>query len=196
MVNCYDYYPVAHQMAIDHNLTIFANSDAHGAIEAVYDPLEGRHRPMTLVFSKEKSADGIREALENQRTAAYWDNKIYGDEQLLKAIFDGAVSVDEAPVEVVGKWNTDYLRIENNSDIDFHLHLLEQSDDVKIPMDFIIKGRNTVLVGINGRSKTTEAEKSLSLPYVVENLQIAPGTGLPLDLTFNVKLIAVEKATD
>ena len=46
--------------AIEKNLAILCNSDVHAPIHQDYVPHAGDHRPITLVFAKERSADSIR----------------------------------------------------------------------------------------------------------------------------------------
>ena len=46
---------------------------------------------MTLILAKEKTLEGIREALVNDRTIAYGYNTLCGQEQLLKDFFKAGV---------------------------------------------------------------------------------------------------------
>ena len=65
VVNEDTYSDEALQIALDNNLTMVGNSDIHGLIDWQYNVPEGGHRPVTLVFAKERSEDAIKEALEN-----------------------------------------------------------------------------------------------------------------------------------
>ena len=47
------------------------NSDIHGFIDWEYNIPEGGHRPVTLIFAKEKSEDAIKEGLKNGRTVVW-----------------------------------------------------------------------------------------------------------------------------
>ena len=60
------------QWCLDKNLTMIGTSDIHQPIQTDYDFEKGEHRTMTFVFAKERSLQGIREALDNRRTAAYF----------------------------------------------------------------------------------------------------------------------------
>ena len=71
VVNERFYYPEAHRWCLDKNLAIISNSDIHAPLNLDYRVREGDHRPMTLVFAKDASIEGIREALLARRTAAY-----------------------------------------------------------------------------------------------------------------------------
>jgi len=46
---------------------------------------------MTLVFVKEKSEEGVREALDNRRTLAYFYGNVAGEERWLKSLFLASV---------------------------------------------------------------------------------------------------------
>src|SRR5262245_22594890 len=61
VVNDLTYSDEALQIALDYNLTIIGTSDIHGLIDWQYSVPEGGHRPVTLVFAKEKSIAGIKE---------------------------------------------------------------------------------------------------------------------------------------
>ena len=79
VVNGKRYDPVILQWCLDKNLTVISNSDIHAPMVLA----DGRHRAMTIVFTKERSQNGIREALDARRTVAYMDDHIYGTEGLV-----------------------------------------------------------------------------------------------------------------
>ena len=43
------------QLALDYNLTILGTSDIHGIVDWQYRIPSGGHRPVTLVFAREKT---------------------------------------------------------------------------------------------------------------------------------------------
>jgi hypothetical protein len=73
VVNSNRYNIIAHRMAMQYNLTMLCNTDEHYDNYARYYKT---HRPMTLVFAKSRTAEGIREALLARRTALYFDDYI------------------------------------------------------------------------------------------------------------------------
>ena len=87
-----DYYSIAFDWALQKNLTVFANSDSHIPTSMSYD-LVNSHRPLTLVFAKERSLDGIKEALFKGQTAAFTDNMVRGREEWLKPLFYSCVKI-------------------------------------------------------------------------------------------------------
>lgn len=89
------YFPEAVDWAIDKNLAILGTSDIHQPITVGYDFAKGEHRTMSFVFAKERTADGIREALENGRTAAWYKDKVIGKEELLRQFFEKCIEIKE-----------------------------------------------------------------------------------------------------
>ncbi len=87
--NEYTYSDEALKLALDHNLTIMGNSDVHGLVDWVFSVPQGGHRPVTLVFAKEKSAEAIKEALFAKRTAVWFDNTLVGDAEAVHIPTDG-----------------------------------------------------------------------------------------------------------
>jgi len=86
------WYPFAFDWAIEHNLTIFANSDVHGARSSV-DPT------VTLVLARDRSRQGVMEALGGRRTVAYFNNMLCGHEWVLELLMASLVDVRLAQVE-------------------------------------------------------------------------------------------------
>ena len=95
VANGSSYFPEAQQWCLDKKLTMIGNSDIHQPIQTDIDFSKGEHRTMTLVFAKERSAEGIREALNNRRTAVFVGEKIIGEEAWLKELFKSAVKVEK-----------------------------------------------------------------------------------------------------
>lgn len=74
---------------IDRGLNPHANSDSHAPLFYTAES----YRPCNLFFVKERSAAGVREALDNHRTVAYANKMLYGREELLRALFEKSFSV-------------------------------------------------------------------------------------------------------
>jgi hypothetical protein len=87
------YSPEAHHWAVEHNLTITSGTDCHRPLFLTIDYLHGELRPVTLVFAKERSQSGIREALEAHRTAVFADGKVYGSDEVLQPLMKAVLEV-------------------------------------------------------------------------------------------------------
>src|SRR5690606_2210870 len=68
VVNELTYSDEALQIALENNLTIMGTSDVHGLVDWDFKVPQGGHRPITLVFGKEKNSEGIKDGLFDRRT--------------------------------------------------------------------------------------------------------------------------------
>ncbi|MDR1602378.1 MAG: histidinol-phosphatase [Tannerella sp.] len=89
VVNGERYEPIAFQWCLDHNLTIFSNTDVHSTMAQKRSADDSK--VMTLVLAKERTQDGVMEALRDRRTIALWNNQLMGREQHVAPVVAGAV---------------------------------------------------------------------------------------------------------
>jgi hypothetical protein len=179
------YFPEAQQWCMDKNLTMMGTSDVHNPITFDYDFSKGEHRTMTLVFAKEKSPEGIKEALLNQRTAVYWKNMLIGKEEFLSAIYKESVVLPNTTLEFKkNKRNKAFIFFRNNSDIPFELTLKNESKELDIPGKVTIKG-NITAIAIEYNTSVA-GEKTIRIPYEVSNLLVQPNKGMQSE--FNLKI--------
>ncbi len=95
VINTTDYSEEALQIALDQNLTIMGTSDIHGLI--AWDYIDyGKHRPLTVVFAKTRSADAVREALMERRTVAVYNSLWVGRAQWLIPLMKASIKIAEA----------------------------------------------------------------------------------------------------
>ncbi len=133
-----DYYAEAHQSAVEHNLTLLGNSDIHHpSLNAPRSP--ENHRTLTLVLATEKTVPALREALDAHRTAVWCQNRLFGNEKVLAALFAASVKVN-APHHLSG--DTAWVRVYNDSELDIEL---ERIGDGK-PAQISLPARATSLV--------------------------------------------------
>ena len=168
IVNEKSYYPLAHQWAIDSNLTLLGNSDIHDPIDMFFDRSKGEHRPITLIFAEEHSEEGIREALDNKRTAIYYKDMLIGNEKYLKPLFFEAVR--DMAIVFTGTSSPPEYFLENNASIPFEI-VVEYE-----------QGKEAETVIIDPMTKQ-ERDKSLFRDFkriLVKNIWIAPGKQLEI----------------
>lgn len=92
VVNTDTYSPEAFQIALDQNLAIIGNSDIHALIDTVYPP--GRkHRPLTLVFARERTPAALKEALVDRRTAVWFNQTLLGRARWLEPLVRASLTV-------------------------------------------------------------------------------------------------------
>ncbi len=192
VVNYYRYYPKTYQWALDKKLTILGNSDVHPPTGMDFDLAHGGHRPMTLVFAKEKSETAIKEALLNRRTAVYFNNLIIGEEKFLKLLFDESNDVINSEVTIKGKGGVN-IQIHNKSDLNFELIADGENAAITVPQNLTLSPDRTVLVRISGKNEQMTGTQKIILPFRVKNLLIAPEQGLAIELNMTVHFISGEK---
>lgn len=166
VVNEFEYSEESLQIALDYDLTIIGNSDIHGLVDWDYEVSEGGHRPVTLVFAKEKSEKAIKKALFKKQTVVWNRNTLIGREEWLLPLINASLEV----VSVEYKRDAAHVKIKNKSDVRFILknnssfNFFINSDLVEIPAQDTIK--LSVL--------TKGVLESFSLEFEVQNAISAP----------------------
>lgn len=119
VVNDQTYSDEALQIALDNNLTIMGTSDIHGLIDWEFGVPEGGHRPITLVFAKEKNDAAIHDALLDRRTVALYHNLLIGRDEYLVPLVAASVAVTNATYS--GNSAVLVVTLENKTSVDFLL---------------------------------------------------------------------------
>lgn len=110
--NFLEYYPITFDYANQYNLAYMGNSDIHGLITGTYGH-EKMARPITLVFSKSETEEGIKEALFAKRTVILFDGMLAGKKELLDKLFRACVRWK--------KIKNGYVELSNISDLNYIL---------------------------------------------------------------------------
>ena len=187
VVNENEYYPLAKKWAIEKNLTMLGDSDVHDPVGLAYDQCGGEHRPMTLVFAKEKTEQSIKEALFAGRTAIYYKNSLIGQAKFLKPIFEQSVQVQNPHITIKGHSGAN-LMIYNRSQIDFELVADKEPNEISIPKTVTLAREKTVVVGIKAKKGAAAGETEIRISYRVKNFLAEPDKSvyveLPVTVTF------------
>jgi len=158
-----DYYPEAFQWCLDKNLTIIGTSDLHGP--SLHTP-ENR-RNMTLVFARERTAEGIYEALRERRTAVFAaNNLVIGEERFLRELFNNSL---EYTVERRG--NTTHVRFRNNSDFTFNIS--KNGHDERVRFRHLTISPNETITTI-----LRTGENLTDVNLIVDNFLVQPRRGM------------------
>lgn len=192
VVNGRDYYPEAHRWAIEKKLTLFSNSDIHEPLNLDYHVHAGDHRPLTLVFARERTLAAIKEALFDRRTAVYSGNRLIGEERFLRPLYALSVTVLNPTITLKGRERA-FVQIRNDSDVTFELERVAEPAEVTAPRELILAARKTVLLELKARANTPAGTRPLALQYRVRNLLTAPDEFLPVTFEVNVTLVAATK---
>lgn len=185
VVNKTEYSDEALQIALDRNLTIMGNSDIHGLIDWTYHVPEGGHRPVTLVFAREKTAAGIKEALQARRTAVWFKNTLIGRAEWIDPLLAASLTATSARYRIDGNVVSTVVNVTlaNHSDADFVLrnaspYRLHDSIDT-----LIVKAHETLSVGVKPVDRVTR----LAVAFEVLNAVTAPGVHPTLSFTVDVE---------
>lgn len=170
------YTPEAMNWCKEHRITMLGTSDIHQPMQTDYDFAKGEHRPMTLVFAKERSLQSIREALDNQRTAIYYKDNLVGEERYLKALFEKAFKIEKV---VVNKKNA-RITVFNDSDVPLVLEKKSHPEGINYFRKVVIDPHSlrTLVVTLD------EGIQHGTVEFEATNFWTAPGKGLMYSFGF------------
>ena len=179
VANQFTYSDEALQIALDHDLTIIGTSDVHGLIDWDFEVAQGGHRPVTLVFAEDQTAESIHEGLQQRRTIAWHRNTLIGRESEILPLIHASITV--AGAEFRPRTSVLNVTLENHSDARF---LLWNTSDFTFHED-------ANLVEVAPHTLTEFVLKTLGqdAPYLITfevlNAVIAPGTHPEITLTID-----------
>ena len=180
------YTPEGHKWALDNNLAMLGNSDCHAPFFMEVDYLHGAHRPVTLVFAKEKSLAGVREALDARRSAVFAEGTVWGREQELRPLLEACLVVKST----MFKEKEIVIEFENVSSIPVTLEKGSGSKDTWYARHVVIPPFTTFTYKVRPLlvdHKTVAFEKNIKkyeVEFVATNFFIGPNK--PLE--FKVKV--------
>lgn len=180
VVNDQTFSVEALQIALDNNLTIMGNSDIHKLIDWDFNVPEGGHRPVTLVFAKERTAESIKDALMNRRTVAVFKNLLIGRNEFLIPLIENSLKVTAA--KYISKYNVLGVEIENLSGTEIILQ--NQSK-------YTLHNNNDLIILKPGEKTTVEVKTIERLPGVSLKFSVLSAVNAPNkhpDITINVKV--------
>jgi len=160
-----EYYPLVMDMCKENRLAVMGNSDIHGVISELFSAPAYSHRPMTLVFAKEKTPESLKEALFAGHTAVWYGDCLAGFEEFVAPLFRAAVTAS-APFRDDGK--SIWFELSNNSDLPVVLTGGPEGG----PAEITIPGNGMVIVRADRRF--------LNEPLIYSVSNIITGTGTVL----------------
>lgn len=176
VVNMDTYSEEALKIALDNNLTIMGTSDVHGLIDWDYETQHGGHRPITLVFSKERSIESLQEGLTAGRTVVWYNNLLVGKEENMNLLLDASLKVEK--VEYPGNTSIAHVTIKNLSDTEFELRNLTDFSFYDMADLVKIKPQGETVIKV----KTKDILSDFDLEFEVMNAVIAPKAHAKLTL--------------
>lgn len=181
--NYNEYYPEAIDWAREKKLAVFANTDIHEPIGMMYD-VAHKHRPMTLVFARSRTEGGIREALFARRTVAFYNNTLTGRANLLEPLFFASLKINN-PAGKLQFGETKRITIENNSDLDYELELVQPGIGFDAPESLILKAHRVTPLELAGNSEQVAGMSEVKAFYKVKNMFVSSTDNLVITFTFS-----------
>jgi hypothetical protein len=191
VVNTDTFSEEALQIALERKLTIMGCSDIHGLVDWVY-PTRKKHRPVTLVFAREKTLSSLHEALREQRTAVWFNNTLIGRAEWLEPLIKAALQVrslgykpDRRRFSIQDRPDTSLLDIEiaNSSDAAF---ILRNATAYKIATEgevFTVPPHSAIKLTVLTRERIPTAP----LSFEILNATTAPGQHPTVNWTVGIQ---------
>ena len=191
VVNELYYSEEALRIALENDLTIMGTSDIHGLVDWLFkvpddnessnSTLPG-HRPVTIILSKDKSEDAIKDALFAGRTVVFYNELLIGKKENLKPLVEKCLVINnindlELGYSEDGKSTIKKVEIKNVSDAPFILKN-QNSFTFETNSDII----NIMPNSIHSISVKTKGEPLNELKFEVLNGIIAPKKYLNISL--------------
>jgi hypothetical protein len=178
LVNGSTFYAEAFPWIEEKSLTILSNSDVHRLTTT-------RSRAITLVFARTADTAGVREALFARRTAAWMGGEVWGGEQHLKGLWEGALKV-ETPVLTRRQGASSFtLRLRNLSAIPFRFRLRQgppwlRSGGAELRAESVVATQVSF-------AKDAPERASFELELEITNLHTAPEKNLMVRLPLRLE---------
>ena len=167
VINTGDFAEESLALALEQNLTIMGTSDIHGLIDWDYTE-KGNHRPITLVFAKDRSLESLKASLFAGRTVAVFNDLLVGKPEFLVPLLQASIEVGEA----IYRPDTQVLEVTlkniSSSDLLFE-NQMPYNFYSKAPIFEVPAGETTTLM-----IKTLEAKDQIDLKLKALGAYTAP----------------------
>ena len=170
IVNDTTYSNEAFQLALDYDLTILGTSDIHDIVDWQYRIPSGGHRPVTLVFAREKNKESLKKALLNGQTVVWFNKKLIGKPDYLIPLMNSSIKVKSA--NYVHNTTIAHVVMSNNSDAPYTLRNQSKFDFYNATNLITIPPHGTTIIDI----RTMTKKRKFELEFEVLNALVEPDT--------------------
>lgn len=184
LVNGPDFYDEAYPWIAERQLAILANSDAHDPIPP---RAAGSHRPITMLFARSADLDGVRDALVARRTAAWLGDDVWGAEEHLRGLWNGAIGV-ETPRLATRPGGVAALRVRNASAIPMRIVVREAPAWLLLSGPVQLDAQSVTLLRPAVTAAAPTGEHRIELQAEVLNLHIGPGHNLSVAVPLTIQV--------
>jgi len=184
--SAYQYIPEAHAWCLEKKLTMLGNSDAHPPIRTHIDNASAGHRTMTLVFARSRTAEAIREALDDRRTAVYWKDFLIGEEKYLKELFENALEWNVKKTGNITNGGEEVrITVTNNSDLTFRLKKTNHDPRIVYFRNMTVEPYTIAPQSVQTFTvRLLQGIQNGEVNFIVENFLVQPNQGM----MFTVKI--------
>ncbi|MBM3744811.1 MAG: histidinol-phosphatase [Acidobacteria bacterium] len=179
LVNGATFYGDAYPYIEEKKLGIIGTSDVHGLIP-------GRGRALTLVFARTADAAGVKEALFARRSAAWMGGEIWGFEEHLRGLWEGAIKVENPDLTWHPGLPGAFLRLRNLSAIPFRFRVVDAPKWLSLSGGEI-REEKTLGVPLRIAKDTPPGMHSIELGLEITNLHVGPGQNLRVKLPLRLE---------
>tara|TARA_B110000014_G_scaffold263717_1_gene261481 strand:- start:9591 stop:10859 length:1269 start_codon:yes stop_codon:yes gene_type:complete len=176
------------EIGLNNNLTLIGTSDVHNLIEWDYQTRKGEHRPVTLIFAKERTKPAIRDALFNGRTVVWFKDILIGKEKNLVPLLESMISIESLGyregTQMDVNQETSILTVSIRNKSSAELKIQNQS-----AFSFI-KHTNLIVLPSEGEMelqvKTLKQLEDIKLDFLVLNALIEPDKNPIINFKINI----------
>jgi hypothetical protein len=178
LVNGPSYYPEAHPWISQYKLTLMGTSDIHNA------SLPTEPRSISLLMVKERSLQGVREALDAGRTIAWQEgDRYYGSAALLEQLFRGYVQFPNEMRWIPGFWNNG-IPLRNDSALRFEAKVLDAPTWMEV-RPLRIQPQATTPLQFSLKSDAPKTKTRVRMNLEITNAMTGPGQHLMIPIEFD-----------
>ena len=170
IVNDTTYSNEAFQLALDYDLTILGTSDIHDIVDWQYRIPSGGHRPVTLVFAREKNEEALKKALVNGQTVVWFNKKLIGKPDYLIPLMNSSIKIKSA--KYINNTTIVHVVMSNNSDAPYTLRNQSEFDFYNATNLVTIPPHGTTIIDV----RTITKKRKFELEFEVLNALVEPDT--------------------
>lgn len=170
-------------IALEYNLTILGTSDIHGLIDWTHNGGHGGHRPLTLVLSKDRSPNALKQALFAGRTVAWINDDLVGRTENVDEVFRSCVKI--APKAYLPKSSVLEINLVNSCPLAFTVKNTGVRTFHNVTDVVRVDRYGSKMLQVRMQDET----KNLRLDLTVMNTQVRPREHLTTSLNADVSAL-------
>lgn len=170
-------------IALEYNLTILGTSDIHGLIDWTHNGGHGGHRPLTLVLSKDRSPNALKQALFAGRTVAWINDDLIGRTENVDQVFRSCVKI--APKAYLPKSSVLEINLVNSCPLAFTVKNTGARTFHNVTDVVRVDRYGSKMLQVRMQDET----KNLRLDLTVLNTQVRPREHLTASLNADVSAL-------